>query len=43
MPEEMQEYRVILTREALYDTVGIAEYIELNFGRRRADRFQREL
>lgn len=39
----MQEYRVVLTREALYDTVRIAEYIELNFGKRRADCFQREL
>ncbi len=39
----MQEYKVILTWEAIYDVTDIADYIEEEFGQRRADRFQSDL
>ena len=40
MHEEMQEYKIILTWEAIYDVTDIADYIEEEFGQQRADRFQ---
>ena len=43
MHEEMQEYRIILTWEAIYDVTDIADYIEEEFGQQRADRFQSDL
>ena len=39
----MQEYRIILTWEAIYDVTDIADYIEEEFGQQRADRFQSDL
>lgn len=39
----MEEYNVILTWEAIYDIAGIADYIELMFGREKADLFQRNI
>ena len=39
----MQEYKVILTWEAIYDVIGFADYIEASFGKQRADRFQRNI
>ena len=42
MHEEMQEYKIILTWEAIYDVTDIADYIEEEFGQQRADRFQSE-
>lgn len=39
----MQEYKVILTWEAIYDVTDIAEYIEGMFGIERADYFQHEI
>lgn len=33
----MQERKVILTWEAIYDVTDIADYIEQEFGRERAD------
>ena len=36
-------YRVILTWEAMYDITEIAEYIEVQFGKERADRFQEDI
>lgn len=39
----MPEYRVVWSREAIYDVVDIADYIELHFGRERADRFTYEI
>ena len=36
-------YRVILTWEAVYDITDIAEYIEVQFGKERADRFQEDI
>lgn len=36
----VQEYKVVLTWEAIYDIIDIADYIELNFGKNIADRFQ---
>lgn len=41
----MNDYnnKVILTWEAIYDVTDIADYIELEFGRPRADRFQYEI
>jgi len=35
----MQERKIILTWEAIYDVTDIADYIERDFGKRRADRF----
>lgn len=43
MPEEMQEYKVILTWEAIYDVTDITDYIEAEFGQARADRFQDDI
>ena len=43
MHEEMQEYRIILTWEAIYDVTDIADYIEEEFGQQHADRFQSDL
>ena len=43
MHEEMQEYKIILTWEAIYDVTDIADYIEEEFGQRCADRFQSDL
>ena len=43
MPEEMQEYKVILTWEAIYDVTDITDYIEAEFGQVRADRFQDDI
>ena len=39
----MQERSVILTWEAIYDLTDIADYIERDFGKNRADRFEREI
>ena len=39
----MQEYKIILTWEAIYDVTDIADYIEEEFGLQRADRFQSDL
>lgn len=39
----MQERDVILTWEAIHDVAGIAEYIELKFGRERADRYEKDI
>ncbi|MCM1284500.1 MAG: type II toxin-antitoxin system RelE/ParE family toxin [Roseburia sp.] len=39
----MQERKVILTWEAIYDLTDIADYIEHNFGKSRADRFEKEI
>lgn len=36
-------YRVMWSREAIYDVADIADYIELRFGRERADRFNDEI
>ncbi len=36
----MQEHKVILTWEAIYDIVDIENYIEAEFGIERADKFQ---
>ncbi len=38
----MQERKVILTWEAVYDITDITDYIERDFGIRRADRLNRE-
>jgi len=40
MPEEMDEYKVVLTWEAIYDVTDITDYIEAEFGQIRADCFQ---
>lgn len=39
----MQERKIILTWEALYDVADIADYIETVFGIERADRFQQDI
>lgn len=39
----MQERKVVLTWEAIYDVTDIADYIEKEFGRERADRFERDI
>lgn len=39
----MKERKVIVTWEAIYDIVDIAESIELNFGKEVADNFQTEI
>lgn len=39
----MQERKVILTWEAIYDVTEIADYIEQEFSRERADRFEYEM
>lgn len=43
MPEEMDEYKVVLTWEAIYDVTDITDYIEAEFGQIRADRFQDDI
>lgn len=39
----MPEYKVILTWEAIYDVTDIADYVEEEFGKSRADRFQSDI
>lgn len=39
----MQEVKVILTWEAIYDIVEITDYIESDFDKTRADRFQNDM
>ena len=39
----MQERKVILTWEAIYDITDIADYIEAYFGVERANRFQQDI
>lgn len=39
----MQERKVVLTWEAIYDVADIAEYIEADFGIERADQFQADI
>lgn len=39
----MQERKVILTWEAIYDVIDIADYIETDFGQDRADIFQKDI
>lgn len=39
----MQNYKIVLTWEAIYDITDIADYIEEEFGQQRADRFQSDL
>ncbi|MBD5464593.1 MAG: type II toxin-antitoxin system RelE/ParE family toxin [Lachnospiraceae bacterium] len=39
----MQEHKVVLTWEAIYDVTDIADYIEAEFGIARADKFQRDI
>ena len=38
----MQERKIILTWEAIYDMTDIADYIERDFGKSRADRFEKD-
>lgn len=37
----MQEREIILTWEAIYDLTDIIDYIERDFGKSRADRFEK--
>lgn len=39
----MLEYKVIVTWEAIYDMADIMDYIEADFGEKRADRFQADI
>lgn len=39
----MHDYDVVWSRESIYDVADIADYIELRFGRERADRFNDEI
>ena len=39
----MQEYKVVLTQEAIYDITELSDYIEEEFGQQRADRFQSDI
>ena len=39
----MQESKVILTWEAIYDITDIADYIEAEFGLKRANQFQNDI
>ena len=39
----MRDYSVAWSREAIYDVADIADYIELRFGRERADRFNDDI
>lgn len=41
--DEIKERKIIVTWEAIYDIVDIAESIELNFGKKVADNFQSEI
>lgn len=43
MPDEMHDYKVILTWEAIYDVTDITDYIEAEFDQTRADRFQNDI
>ena len=37
----MPDYKIVLTWESIYDVAEIAEYIEDQFSRQKADEFQR--
>lgn len=39
----MPEHNVIVTWEAIYDMADIMDYIEYDFGKERADRFQSDI
>lgn len=39
----MQEHKIVLTLEAIYDLTDIADYIEMTFGIERADKFQNDI
>ena len=39
----MHDYNVVWSRESIYDAADIADYIELRFGRERADRFSDDI
>ena len=39
----MPEYKIVLTWEAVYDITDIADYIEAEFGQKRADKFQKDI
>ncbi|MBQ9526303.1 MAG: type II toxin-antitoxin system RelE/ParE family toxin [Fretibacterium sp.] len=39
----MRDYEVIWSRESIYDVADIEDYIELRFGRERADRFSDDI
>ena len=39
----MQERKIILTWESIYDITDITDYIEAAFGIEKADRFQHEI
>ena len=39
----MHDFDVVWSREAIYDVADIADYIELRFGRERADRFNDDI
>lgn len=39
----MQDHKVLLTWEAIYDIIDIADYIELGFGENRANQFQEDM
>ena len=39
----MQERKIILTWETIYDLTDIADYIERDFGKSRADRFEKDI
>ena len=39
----MRDYGVVWSRESIYDAADIADYIELRFGRERADRFNDDI
>lgn len=39
----MPEYKIVLTWEAIYDITDITDYIEEEFGQKRADKFQEDI
>ena len=39
----MHDYKVVWSRESIYDVADIADYIELRFGTERADRFSDDI
>ena len=39
----MNDYEVIWSQESIYDVADIADYIELRFGRERADKFNDDI
>ena len=43
MPDEMHDYKVILTWEAIYDVTDITDYIEAEFDQTRDDRLQNDI